>query len=168
MLFRSIDEDRISTGVTTGESRLGNSTKRLFVPGIFQSPLTLGYEKTMSREYDTTEYFDRYFWSDYKKHKKSQKFVRDDIRADLTDELKHSFKYDDMGEITRKVVDGIITAIINDVVNVAAPYDSRIYYDEEQMKLQPKAKDLKEVLEREDPIILKDAPKSKVINPLKE
>jgi len=163
-----IDEDRISTGVTTGESRLGNSTKRLFVPGIFQSPLTLGYEKTMSREYDTTEYFDRYFWSDYKKHKKSQKFVRDDIRADLTDELKHSFKYDDMGEITRKVVDGIITAIINDVVNVAAPYDSRIYYDEEQMKLQPKAKDLKEVLEREDPIILKDAPKSKVINPFKE
>jgi hypothetical protein len=69
-------EDTIKTGVTAGESRLGNQLIKTVVPGMFKSPLSLGFDKQMERQFQASP-LDRYF-----------KLNISDKRREMKEELK--------------------------------------------------------------------------------
>lgn len=124
--------DELQTGPNRGESRLWNQTKRMFLPNIMQSPFTLGYEKSMEQEYDKTEFFDSYFYSDYKKDKKLARANRTQARQELTEDFKKSYNWDDLDPQSKIIVEDLIEKEVDKVLKYSEPYPNRLMYDENQ------------------------------------
>ena len=131
-------KDRINQGINTGDSRLGNASKNLLLPGIFKSPLSLGFTTSMEQEYNKKEFFDSYFFSDYKKDRAARDVERRVLKADYTEELKVNMNYEDADKKAQKIMLDIISNIATKFAEIQLPYPPRILYDKEQKKVEPK------------------------------
>lgn len=78
-------EDIIQSGINAGESGLKIQTKKILIPGIFKSPLNLGFDTQEERQFKPSPY-DRYFKSDQNKEKESNKRDRAERRLELKNE----------------------------------------------------------------------------------
>ncbi len=124
--------DEIQSGPNRGESRLWNQTQKMLLPGIFQDPTTLGFEKSMEQEYNKTEYFDSYFDSDFKKDKKKARADRTSEREKLTKELQGDYNYNQLSPQDKVMIDEMIKKQVNKIIKYNNPYPNRLEYDENQ------------------------------------
>lgn len=127
--------DKIQTGPNVGESRMWNQTKKTFLPGIMQHPLTIGFEKSMEQEYDKSEYFDTFFNSDYKKDKKETRMNRTVVKEELTSELQKAYGYDNLSPEEKLMIDPFIEKEVRKQMKYISPYPNRLEYDENQDRI---------------------------------
>jgi len=103
-------KDEISKGVREGQSKLGNTLRKEFLPAfirdIGQDTWRGGLESSMETEWDKDEYMDGMFDSDYKKDKTTAEKARKEMRLQLVKDYEKSTDEDirDMSEEERKTL----------------------------------------------------------------
>lgn len=129
--------DKIQTGPNAGESRLWNTTLSATAPGLFQGPLTLGFEKSMETEYEKGEYLDDLFYSDYKKDKKVMKSDKTATKSQLVNEMQNEYDYANQSPETRLELDDIIDKEVKEILKNNNSFQiNRLMYDEDQMLIE--------------------------------
>jgi hypothetical protein len=97
-------EDIIPTGIHAGESAFTNQVKKTFIPGIFKSPFSLGFEKPSEEQYLKSPY-DRYFWGEEKTSKKAIQRLKAEEKLPLRTKLNQKDITEEIYEKESKKLD---------------------------------------------------------------
>jgi hypothetical protein len=123
--------DTIKSGVTAGQSKAGNLGKDLFLPSFVKQ---LGFEKSAQRDFNSTEYIDTMFDTDYKTERSEIKGQRTEYKLEQIENLKEDYNYDNLSAEEQKLTLDIIEKQVNQGIEVEHPYPARFSYDENQKK----------------------------------
>ena len=125
------DTDTIESGVTAGQSKSGNLGKDLFLPSFVKQ---LGFEKSAQRDFNSTEYVDKLFDTDYKIDRETIKADRVDYRIKAIESLKQDYDYENLSAEEQILTLDLIEKQVNRELEVEHPYPVRLSYDEQQKK----------------------------------
>ena len=129
-------QDEISRGDRIGQSKLGNSLRKTFLPSLFrdigQDTWRLGFEQSMEKEWINNEMMDGMFDSDYKKDVKEAKGKKEEAKLHFIEnyEEKHNIDIDEL-ELAEKE---LLEKQAKKAAKVKAPKPNRKEYDENQEK----------------------------------
>lgn len=131
-------EDEITRGDRAGQSKIGNSARKLLLPSLFrgigQDTWRGGFETSMEREWVNNEMIDGIFDTDYKVDKKKAEKTRAKEKLHFLQEYEeeHGVKLDDMTEYQRSKIE----KKAKNAAKKKSPNPNRKDYDEEQNKLE--------------------------------
>lgn len=129
-------EDEISRGDRAGQSKLGNSLRKTFLPSLFRDighdTWRAGFEQSMEKEWINNEMMDGMFDSDYKKAIKEAKKEREIQKLHVIEdyEQKHNIDIDDVDLAVKEKVEKQAKR----TAKKKAPNPKRSEFDEEQEK----------------------------------
>ena len=133
--------DELETGPNKGKSKLATSLKETFLPGLFNEWIdgdfdSFGYKKQAEKEYNPNEVMDPWFKSDYAIDRKEAKTERKKAKEDLQEYWEEEFKYEEINENDKLIIDPIIEKLIREELNATHPLDIRGNYDENQERIE--------------------------------
>ena len=124
-----------------GKSKIATSLKETFLPGLFNEWIdgdfdSFGYKKQAEKEYNPNEVMDPWFKSDYAIDRKEAKAERKKAKEELQEYWEKEFKYEDITENDKLIMDPIIEKLIREELNATHPLDIRGNYDENQERIE--------------------------------
>ena len=133
--------DELETGPNQGKSKFWVSTRETLLPGLFNEWIdgdfdSFGYKKQAEKEYNPNEVMDPWFKSDYAIDRKEAKAERKKAKEDLQEYWEKEFKYEDINENDKLIIDPIIEKLIREELNATHPLDIRGNYDENQERIE--------------------------------
>lgn len=130
-------EDVITRGVNVGESKVWNTLSKTFLPSMFRSPLSLGFESMYESDWTPDDYMSTWFYTDYKRDRKRIENQRSVAREELTNYWKKELDYEKDDDVQYKnILDDKIRKLVDEELNVDYPLPKRGDYEEDQSRVR--------------------------------